>query len=762
MTPPPPDLAALLRARFGHEAFRPGQEEIVRHVVSEADALVVMPTGAGKSLCYQLPALAMGGTCIVVSPLIALMKDQVDQLLARGVRAALINSSVEAAERRATMEAARRGEVELLYVAPERFSPRFFEALRGVDVRLLAIDEAHCLSQWGHDFRPDYLRLGEARVALGSPRTVALTATATPEVQDDILRVLGLPGARKFVRGFDRHNLRIDVIEVKGPREKDTLVAALAGGGPALVYCATRKNVDRAAGAVPGARAYHAGLDLSERKAVQEAFMRGKLGVVAATNAFGMGIDKDDVRAVVHYDMPGSIEAYYQEIGRAGRDGKASRVTLLFREEDRRIHEFFIHGSHPPAAWVHAAWKYIDGKGENPVFLAPGELASVLPPDAEERAGQSCVYTLVREGLVRRLGGADRPGYARLLSPCREDGLRGRVFAWLVDHAHDGQSGAVPERIADDLDATPQQVVATLATLRSRGHIDWVEPTRAEGYEVLRPGAELRLTEADVRARVARELKKLQSMVDYGRAACRRKFILEYFGETAPYERCGNCDACRSGSKGTAPRPLDADEDIIVRKALACVARLKDPHAAGMIARVLVGNRDGAVASFGFDRLSTFGILSQFSQREVEAVLAELARAGALDRQPARRQINGRDTMYTVFALNDLGKQVMLGKADDFRMCFPLGAAAKAPPSITAAPVGSTDLYQHLRDVRVRLAKAADVPAYVVAPDRTLQAIAASRPVTRTAMLSVHGMGPERFRKFGEPLLEAVRSWCGG
>ncbi|MBM4393277.1 MAG: ATP-dependent DNA helicase RecQ, partial [Deltaproteobacteria bacterium] len=275
MGSPPLDLASLLRARFGHEAFRPGQEEIVRHVVSEADALVVMPTGAGKSLCYQLPALAMGGTCIVVSPLIALMKDQVDQLLARGVRAALINSTVDPAERRATMDAARRGEVELLYVAPERFSPRFFEALRGVDVRLLAIDEAHCLSQWGHDFRPDYLRLGEARVAVGAPRTVALTATATPEVQEDILRVLGLPGARKFVRGFDRHNLRIDVIGVKGPREKDTLVAALAGGGPALVYCATRKNVDRAAQAVPGARAYHAGLDLSERKAVQEAFMRG-------------------------------------------------------------------------------------------------------------------------------------------------------------------------------------------------------------------------------------------------------------------------------------------------------------------------------------------------------------------------------------------------------------------------------------------------------------------------------------------------------
>lgn len=758
-------LNALLRSRFGHPQFRPGQEEIVSYVVNDGDALVVMPTGAGKSLCYQMPALARGGVCIVVSPLIALMKDQVDALLARGVKAALINSTLEQSERRATMDAMRAGAIEMVYVAPERFTSRFIESLSGVPIRLLAIDEAHCLSQWGHDFRPDYLRLGQVRQQLGCPRTVALTATATPEVQTDILSVLGLPDARRFIRGFDRNNLAIEVIEPRSVKEKDTLVAALVGSGPALVYCATRKNVERAATAIPTGRAYHAGLELRDRQAAQEGFMRGRVPVVVATNAFGMGIDKDNVRAVVHYDMPGSVEAYYQEIGRAGRDGKPSKVTLLFREDDRRIHEFFIHGSHPPAAWVHAAWNAILARNENPVYLAVGELQSALPADADDRAAQSCIYALAREGRLRRLGPADRPGVAEILTPCREaDGLRRVLFDWLVAQGS-GARSVWPQRVADELDLSAEQVVSALVTLRGRGTIRYDEPSRQDGYELLKVDEPLPLTEALVRERRARELKKLQAMVDYARSACRRRYILEYFGEVAPYERCGNCDACKAGAKGgVAPRELDAAEDIVVRKALACVARLKEESSASMVAKVLVGNRDAAMSGLGHDRLSTFGILSQFSQREVEGVLGELVRAGALARIPVRRTVQGREINYANLALTELGRAVMNQKADGFKMCFPIGQKTVAASSAlaAAAPAGSTDLYAHLKDVRARVARAADVPAYVVAPDKTLVAIAAARPVTRQAMLAVHGMGPERFRKFGEPILAAVRSWCGG
>ncbi|MBW1880346.1 MAG: ATP-dependent DNA helicase RecQ, partial [Deltaproteobacteria bacterium] len=259
------DLRALLQERFGFPDFRPGQVEVVEHVTAGRDALVVMPTGSGKSLCYQLPALARGGTTIVVSPLIALMKDQVDALVDKGVRASFLNSSLGNAEYRERRDAVRRGEVDLLYVAPERFSPAFHEFLQKVDVRLLAIDEAHCLSQWGHDFRPDYLRLGKVRDALGRPPTVALTATATPEVQRDILETLGLGEAHSFIRGFDRENLVLEVLQVDGRAHKDALLADLVASGPAIVYAATRKNVERATRGLRdvGVRAgmYHAGLD---------------------------------------------------------------------------------------------------------------------------------------------------------------------------------------------------------------------------------------------------------------------------------------------------------------------------------------------------------------------------------------------------------------------------------------------------------------------------------------------------------------------
>ncbi len=758
MTP----LDDLLRKRLGYPGFRAGQKEIVEHVVGSGDALVVMPTGAGKSLCYQLPALALGGVGIVVSPLIALMKDQVDGLVARGVRATLINSSLSIEERRQRMAEVVAGKWEILFVAPERFTPRFIAEIRQVDLRLFAVDEAHCLSQWGHDFRPDYLRLGAVRRELGCPRTIALTATATREVQEDIADTLGIPDCRRFILGFDRTNLRLEVIEVKGPREKDQILPSIVAAGTTLVYAATRKNVERAVGVIPGATAYHGGLEMDERTRVQDDFMRGKVRTVVATNAFGMGVDKDDVRAVIHYDLPGSIEAYYQEIGRAGRDGKSSRIVLLWREEDRRTQEFFIHSSHPPAQWVHAVWDAIRAKGENPVFMTVEALARCLPDDAGDRAAGSCLFVLQREGYVRRIAPTERPGLATVIARSAEaSGLRARVYQWLIAQGSGGV-GVWPERLAEELDLEREQVVAALRGLEDRGAISWVAPERAGGVEILRDEP-LKLDEKAMQVRRSRELLKLQKMVDYGRASCRRKYILEYFGEKPEWERCGDCDACRAGVQpGVAPRKLEPDEEIIVRKTLSCVARLKDDCSSSMIARVLIGSREPALIGLGFDKLSTYGILAQFTQREVESVLAELVRAGALDRAETQRSVQGSERRYVILRLNETGRGVMMQSAEEFRMCFPLGqkVVRARPAALGDRPVAS-ELLHALRDVRVRLAKAADVPAYVVAPNRTLEAIARDRPMTRSAMLAVHGMGPERWRLYGQPLLDTVRGWAG-
>lgn len=345
---------SALRRHFGHETFRTGQEDVVRAVLAGHDVLAVMPTGSGKSIGYQLPALLLPGMTLVVSPLIALMKDQVDELTRRGIRAAALHSGRTFDERDAAVRAARAGELDLLYVAPERFaSERFRELLARVPLALFAVDEAHCVSEWGHDFRPDYRMLAAASRAClradggtGRPPVAAFTATATPEVRRDIVALLDLADPEVFVAGFDRPNLHLDVRRVSGEIEKRRLLPTLVGDRRALVYASTRKSAERAAEALREAdilaEAYHAGLDERERTRVQDGFARGTLSVVCATNAFGMGIDRPDVQAVVHFEIPGSLEAYYQEIGRGGRDGRRADATLLWNYVDVRTREFFI------------------------------------------------------------------------------------------------------------------------------------------------------------------------------------------------------------------------------------------------------------------------------------------------------------------------------------------------------------------------------------------------------------------------------------
>jgi ATP-dependent DNA helicase RecQ len=357
------DLGEALRRHFGYGAFRKGQEAVVRAVLSGRPTIAILPTGAGKSLCYQLPALLLEGTTIVVSPLVALMKDQVDALRARGIPAAFVNSSLSEGERQETQGALRRGEYRLIYVAPERFkSPSFLSAVSGLRVPLLAVDEAHCISSWGHDFRPEYQQLAKARTTVRAERVLALTATATPEVRRDIADALELEDPQVFVAGFDRPNLFVEVLRASGDKDKlGRLVALARGTGPGLVYAATRKNVEKIVAALRAegivALGYHAGMRDEERSSVQERFLRGEAPVVVATNAFGMGVDKSDIRFVAHFDTPRSIEAYYQEIGRAGRDGEESYALLLFNFADVMMQRRMIDGGRPSRELVAQAWE---------------------------------------------------------------------------------------------------------------------------------------------------------------------------------------------------------------------------------------------------------------------------------------------------------------------------------------------------------------------------------------------------------------------
>jgi len=489
-----PAIDRAFKSAFGFARLWPGQREVMRDVLDARPVVAVMPTGAGKSLCYQLPAVLLaeqGGLTVVVSPLIALMKDQVDALGARGIACAALTSAAGMDEQSATLERIRRGSLTLVYVAPERFaSRRFLDALAAVGARiaLFAVDEAHCISEWGHEFRPAYRALGEVLGQLAPRRLIGLTATATPDVRRDIAHQLGMSRPRFHVRGFARPNLRLIVQPVGGAAHKRSGLAELVrgrDGGSAVVYAATRKKAeayaDGLAAAGVRARSYHAGMNDDERSAVQDRFMSDELEAIVATNAFGMGIDKPDVRLVVHADVPRSPEAYYQEAGRAGRDGGPADCTLLFNYADVRVQEFLIDASNPSAPLLRALWKLLR---DRPGRFRPDSMRDDLPDRPHPSVIESAARILARHGFLT--------GEGERLSACRPADIRGDFPTF-------------------DPDA-----------IERRGRV---------------------------------ERSKLRAMISYAyEEGCRHRYILAYFGDPAASAGdCGGCDRCLAAAGRAVP-----------------------------------------------------------------------------------------------------------------------------------------------------------------------------------------------------------------
>jgi ATP-dependent DNA helicase RecQ len=537
----------------------------VESVLQGHDTLVVLPTGGGKSICYQVPALILPHLTVVISPLISLMKDQVDALARRGLPATFVNSSLTPSQVADRLARAQRGEFKLLYVAPERFDVgSTAERLKGTGVSLLAVDEAHCISEWGHDFRPSYLRIARVRERLGWPPVVALTATATPHVRADIVRQLKLESAKTIITGFDRRNLRYHVVSTRTEQDKDEALVGVLRQEPglAVVYASTRRTVERITNLLNDARisavAYHAGLDDAHRREVQDAFMKERVRVIVATNAFGMGIDKPNVRLVVHYAMPGTLEAYYQEAGRAGRDGEHANCFLLHSFQDRFTHEFFIKGSYPERPLIEDVYHVLRrGASRGTDALTAEDIASSVRGKVNVREVEGALRILASAGAHRRQPeSATRASVRLLATPQRIKRELGNTpdsmelgllrALWRV------AGSALEQGASIDLEGLPpgfggaSGAMPLLDALQDRQFLEW---KRAGGGSVVEhPRQELGSFNIDwetLDRRRRAELAKLDAMQQYAYLkTCRRGFVLRYFGDPAARSKCGGCDNC--------------------------------------------------------------------------------------------------------------------------------------------------------------------------------------------------------------------------
>jgi ATP-dependent DNA helicase RecQ len=753
-------LQSELLRLFGHSDFREGQREIAEAAIAGIDTLAILPTGGGKSLTYQLPAMLLPGATLVLSPLIALMKDQTENLPPEvAEKTTLINSSLDSSEVGRRLAQVRMGKLKLIYAAPERLrQPPFLHALRKAGLSLIVIDEAHCISQWGHDFRPDYRAVGQAVQAL-SPRSVlAVTATATPEVQGDIESQLGRK-LQRLTRPTWRKNLYLECRKVKGEDDKlwATLEMCESFSGAGLVYCQSREKCEQIARMLKrqgvAADFYHAGLPPAERAAAQDRFMAGEIRVMTATVAFGMGVDKADIRFLLHYHPSRTLENYYQEAGRAGRDGAPSSCVLLHAPSDaagatRRLNEDTLTLERLRSVYnaVKSALgrKRVGGVGFESISAGV---------DGDDALVRQALPVLEEQGLIRRH--TDLPRTLTLYSDFLDD-------APAEPGPFDGLTGSFhPAELAATVGVALPELEEAILAEQEAGRLTYRAAPRELLLELLPPPPDTKARLEEVLAHRARgAAQRMQAMRDYARLdQCRHRQIARYFGDSWPHRKCDVCDICtpckpsRSiRSASTSPKRIGAisgEREAGPLAALRIVAELassRSPFALGKagLVRTLRGTPDAPVRE---GRVRDFGALAGGKKAEIERLIEALLEQGYLRRDDADE--------YRRLYLTETGMEAVVSEECDIEWRTTSTSSTKA----TEDP-GDADpaLLAALKAWRAETAREAAVPPYVVFADRTLLGIAKRKPANEFDLQEVAGIGPAKAARYGESVLALVKA----